>query len=105
MSRASQARINYLLLQVSELKLLAKKLLENGEFSYTSETDEKLVVSLTEKDVGETSVPKEIQKKIGCTDCGAELSASPSGSKFNQKRCGPCYLKWKAEKRKQSGKR
>tara|TARA_R100000734_G_C3249858_1_gene51786 strand:- start:13 stop:324 length:312 start_codon:yes stop_codon:yes gene_type:complete len=103
MSRKSQARVNYLLLQVGELKLLAKKLIQNGLFDFDTETDEKLVKSLAVKYLTESEVPVQ-NTKTGCSDCGAELSGSPSGHKY-EKRCGPCYLKWKAEKRKQSGQR
>lgn len=104
MSRVKNNRINYLLLENSELKLLLKKLLQNGTFTYEDEKTEKLVVSLTEKYMADV-VPETVKKEIGCVDCGADMSVSPSGRKYDSRRCGKCYLKWKAEKRRQSGER
>lgn len=83
--------------------MLAKKLLENGSFQFDTETDEKLVEILTEKYIRESNTPPK-NTKTGCSDCGAELSKSPSGHKY-LKRCGSCYLKSQAEKRKQKGRR
>lgn len=93
-------KINYLTLKNRELKLLIEKLLQNLD---TENLPQSTVWLLEEN--GFLGGEQKSEPVVKCSDCNTPLGGNPSLSRNNSRRCGKCYLKYKAEQRKQKGRR